>query len=268
VKLDKIADALTSYAQTYNRLPCPAAPNPTGGEPFGAPVRSGVNGTITTNTCSASGAAVSDHVGFIPFLALGLTSDQAKDAYGNFITYKVTPYFAGYNPTGNLHQQCLTAIWMTSQASPRSNRNLPKANFCCPFVDWSTPTLIVQVFQGSVAAANSVFSVPTASSIVYSSSTTLATGDIPATNQTIAFLLVSHGQNGDYAALQGGGYRPTTGYAGGSIEANNGIPGGLSSNRIGPLNTTVSSTTFDDIMLWRTNTQIMSAFGHSGCTRP
>lgn len=112
--MDKIAKALAGYAVRNNRLPCPAAPNPTN-EPLGSERGSGTDGT-GFGTCINA-----DVEGIVPFRTVGLRQKDVQDSWGRYITYRVSPAFAvnpvtapaGYN---DIHEKCRSAQWMGNTA--------------------------------------------------------------------------------------------------------------------------------------------------------
>lgn len=251
-RLEKIADALAFYAQKYYRLPCPANANPTV-EPFGAPMGSGSSGTGTDAACPALAGE-----GLVPFLALGIGEDQAKDAYGNFITYKVTQAFAGTPSATEVYEACRTPQWIKGGV----NANPAKARFCCARVLKDGGTTVI--------LGSAPFSGDAARTIVIHQASNLADVNVPAASGTVpepgitsmAFMLVSHGPNGNWASLKGGGQRPVIGGVGN--EKNNRVGGSMINNVLYEY----TASGFDDIILWRTNTQLMSAFGNNSCARP
>lgn len=270
-KLERIADSLAQFQQNYHRLPCPAVSNstPPGGEPFGAPIQSGTNGTnFVTQGCGAGGAwngTIPDqYTGIVPFRALGLNEDNVRDGYGNLITYTVAPVLAVPVPavpsTQNVHQACRTTAWTDASTAYDDN----KARFCCPFYRNAASDIKVldslgssnQVYTGQHDTAN------------YASVTS---GPVTPTNfnsHVIAFVLVSHGKNGDGAYIKknaSGARNPVTANA--SAQE--------SENRNGNMtfvDTAYSKTNdtnyFDDIILWRTNDQVVANFGNESCGRP
>ena len=263
-RLEKIASALAVYAQNNYRLPCPANNNPTAGvdEPFGSPKNSGINGLIDTNACSAAAYVAADYIGIVPFRALGLSEENVKDGFGNFITYEVAPVMAGNRGT-NVHEQCRTPAWIDGA----TNKNPRKALFCCPEAVGGF-TARPFVFDKVAVTRHELFTAPAwddvAGSSRYGASNSIYYG-VPATsNQLIAYVLVSHGRNGDSAFIKGGGRRAVT--AAGSEEQLNGYTN--QQNVSQPQNSLSGATYFDDILLWRTNTQIMSELGNDSCTRP
>ncbi|MBI1326633.1 MAG: prepilin-type N-terminal cleavage/methylation domain-containing protein [Alphaproteobacteria bacterium] len=143
-KLNRIAKALSLYAVTNYRIPCPAKPNRTMGgtpPPFGYENGSGATGAATPDGCPAG---LNSREGIVPFKTLGLSEAMVKDAWGNFFTYAVSPAFTwntklGTNPA-TIHPTCRTQEWMFDSYIDADgdvqlrNRSPDKARFCCPGV--------------------------------------------------------------------------------------------------------------------------------------
>jgi type II secretory pathway pseudopilin PulG len=138
IKEQNISDALALFAQAYGRLPCPANSIP-GAEPFGAPRNSGANGTNVEASCGVDTNA-QNFTGILPFKALKLSEEQAKDSYGNFFTYAVHPAMTKFNinnPSATTIQPaCATTNWVDVN---NVNKNPLKANLCCPVASAGTP---------------------------------------------------------------------------------------------------------------------------------
>lgn len=106
-KMDKIMQAVASYASRHYRVPCPARPNngrpdlanPAFAEPFGFEAFSGVGGVTMPQNCGAT-AATLVREGLVPYATLGLNYDDVIDGWGNFITYAISPAFAEQPQTG------------------------------------------------------------------------------------------------------------------------------------------------------------------------
>ncbi|HEY1096880.1 MAG TPA: hypothetical protein VGF14_06525 [Alphaproteobacteria bacterium] len=103
-RIDRVLNAVSAFAlipANGNRLPCSAWPtsNPT-------------NGNAKAAGC---GGAVVD-MGIVPYQTLGLSQDDAKDAFGNYMTYIVS---------GNATMNSGTAVDLVASqfcmTSPRSN---------------------------------------------------------------------------------------------------------------------------------------------------
>jgi prepilin-type N-terminal cleavage/methylation domain-containing protein len=78
-----VRDALLAYFTTNHRLPCPD-----NGSNVGNNGRDGVEDTVgggapvTFNNCTTA-------LGTVPYVTLGIAREQALDAYGNFMTYRL-----------------------------------------------------------------------------------------------------------------------------------------------------------------------------------
>lgn len=114
-KIEIIADALSTYAQTRWRLPCPADPIKPNNVPFGS----------ERATCAT---AANSH-GLVPYRTLGLPEQYAKDNYGHFFTYVVSPAFTRQNTVlgaaGDITHARLAHYIDNDRAG-----FLPKAQFC------------------------------------------------------------------------------------------------------------------------------------------
>lgn len=151
-----VKKSLAVYAHRNYRVPCPADPSANAANLGNETATGGAN-----NECLTT-------VGILPFRALGLTEDAAKDQWGNYMTYKVSPNFtrvttaANFDAIGDaaepllvaaagaenfVHEICRSSDWVeTGKASYNkldgtpemlassitANRNIYKARFCCP----------------------------------------------------------------------------------------------------------------------------------------
>lgn len=147
-KSDKVLDAISSYVQRYNRLPCPAIPADFGG----------VNEGTEQNNGQCFQSASADLAGVLPWRDLGLSREDAKDSWGRFYTYKPSPSLtidtdAAADKVSDIansavvHASCRTPGWYTNKgnaAGTRVHANRAKALFCCnsrPPDDFLTSTL-------------------------------------------------------------------------------------------------------------------------------
>jgi len=153
-KLEKVKVALATYAHRNYRIPCPA--------------RADETADMLGTQAGFSGDQCSINKGILPFRELGLTEDYAKDEWGNYLTYKISPDFArqvaavnfvevgdgaeklltadATNAQSYVHQLCRTPEWINANqvsytmsdgnsatmASQNINENIYKARFCCP----------------------------------------------------------------------------------------------------------------------------------------
>ncbi|MBU0858954.1 MAG: type II secretion system GspH family protein [Alphaproteobacteria bacterium] len=295
-RMQMIVQALSSHAETAGRLPCPARPeiNDTtfgweagitaadltvdaGVRPFGS----------CTNTSNIP--ANNDTTGIVPFLSLNLPPQAIRDGWGNYFTYAVSPVFTQDNDRNNagvmteadtnVHARCRTAAW-TSIADTISSF---KSRFCCaaqvvaPATQFPRGTdLSIQLTTDPGTAISPVrvdFTVDNLNG--YDSINTLAVNaadsapDRPTTNITApAFVLVSHGENGEGSFLANGTRtRKTSGGLVGANETENN-----NFNRLyftGPRNLSgTAADYFDDIVIWMTQDGIMAANGTSSCQYP
>lgn len=80
-----VKDAMVAYFINNHRFPCPDTGDNTGAglvrEGIENRVAGGVNPVVTTNCTSAFGT--------VPYRTLGLARDQALDAWGNFVSYRL-----------------------------------------------------------------------------------------------------------------------------------------------------------------------------------
>jgi len=135
--------------------------------------------TVLTSADAANPGA-DDPQGIIPFYALGLTAEDAKDAWGNYFTYHVSPAMAVnimddaiprdflslpnrmfpeiYPPffpkqaTGYpdvVHADCRTPVWIDPVSG--DNIHAPKARFCCPLIGKTLPWLGLGYYTPSPA---------------------------------------------------------------------------------------------------------------------
>lgn len=166
LKIDRVLAALSSYAESNGRLPCPADPG-RGDELFGwewgvtqASISSGrpipdqnPGNRLDNPTCESWGVppatgGVPRNVGIVPFLTLGLSPADVRDGWGRYLTYAVSPVYAQNNDNvredvgredgtgklnpaaadqGRVHIRCLDGGWYDN----KDNVNGVKAKFCC-----------------------------------------------------------------------------------------------------------------------------------------
>lgn len=281
-KMEKIADALSLYAQKNNDLPCPARLSPST-EPFGFPRGSGADGTNMDATCRLSVSNWTVEQGIVPFKLLGLEESQVKDSYGNYISYKITAAYDRYKGVTDraeaIHRECRTPAWIDPNTG--KNKNMAKARFCCP-VPAANSTIIMMSrnyfrMLGSPAdqtrhnlfrrhgniVANDVGGADVLANNV----------DTSSVSEIIAFTLVSHGKNQVGAFSPQGAMRTRPAwlpaYSDDSGNANQDGNGNVNRWMVSkPLNTNPGDDYFDDIVLYRTNRQIMSAFRNNSCQKP
>ena len=258
--MDQITHALSVFAQKNSRLPCPAEPD-TGvaPEPFGTERGSGANGTNEGSCPNAN-----DLIGIIPFKTLGLPERAVRDGWRNFITYRM----ADIPDTGKLHDLCrvytppgqggpLDDDWCTPlDTPPQKNKNEPKAYICCGAIESGFD--VVDTNDDSVVYAAG--EPPPSNGPEYqpidscAPSTSIAAGStIP---DKLAMVLISHGQN-SHGAFIGDGTQIDAGGVTAEEEENADLDGAFVSL---PRNL-IDSAYFDDIVMWRTQSHLLSETG-------
>lgn len=262
--MNNIINVISGYAQRNNRIPCPSDPDQSSvAQPFGTEFGSGAAGD-NVGECDDPGAG--DIIeGVVPFKTLGLSLDDIKDGWGNFITYRVSPVFAQDTTDAlNVHKRCrVDGLWIDSG----SNRNPAKARFCCPDLVLMGNDIVIDdengdemwVFDRDAAA----ISYSTAGEVIASGTTFDITDD----NVTqIAFVLISHGANRYGAFLPNGGRTGGTAGAFGDDEEDNQDP--AEDFVTAPMNTREGNNHFDDIVMWRTQDQTYAETGAGSCSFP
>lgn len=269
-KMEKIADALAIYAQNHYDVPCPAARVPTT-EPFGSPINSGADGIITDAKCAMfSGAAVRH--GIVPFRILGLDENQVKDAYGNFITYTIPQgldrYKANSDRTEVVYFNCRTDRWIDPVTS--RNYNYKKARFCCPVPPANSLLLVLDGNYTRATSRNMFVRDTNMYAAQVGSPDTITAANVASASvpEIIMFALISHGKNQVGAWMPNGSRRPRPSVL--PAYSDDGGNANENDRRLvqKPMNTTLGMDYFDDIMIYRTNHQLMSAFHNNSCARP
>ncbi len=249
-RMEVIINALSNYAQTRWRLPCPAEPDSGSGAyvaPFGT----------ERATC---GAVAGDVHGIVPYRTLGLPEYYAKDAYGNFMTYIVSAAFTGNNeivaggPGSNPVQR------RQAYALEAGNDGLiPKAKFCGAGAGAALD--LEQGGQSPLLAARNTVTLDAQNLAAGPPDVNLYRED-PVT--TLAMALVSHGPNG-FGAYRPDGTNDCT--EGGNTEQatcgqNNIVRLERDVNRAG------GGNEFDDVVVIMTQEQIYAEAGGGSCEAP
>jgi prepilin-type N-terminal cleavage/methylation domain-containing protein len=276
--MDTIIQALSIYVETAGRLPCPADPavsDASFGWERGVKAAEVRFNHPPTGSCDAK-----TRDGIVPFMTIGLPVQTARDGWGNFYTYAVSPVFTRQNDqtskaadTGKVHGRCRHAGWVN--VSDRYNRNAIKARFCCadhakPVFDVDSDLIILHTNGG--AALSPVRTLGTLKNYDdLTKTTTYQRGDsnVPFMDTTPieapALVLVSHGLNGKGAWLGNGTNNRLTPPASGPEWQN------ADGDQIfvdGPWNLKPGPAYFDDIVRWMTQDGIMAAHGALSCSYP
>lgn len=130
-------DALSAYAQHYNRLPCPSDPNANLGKERN-------NGQCIDNSNLLNMYTTTE--GVLPWKELGIPESDARDGWGHYFTYKPAPALTvqTYSPnmqdltgTGDtahdVSDACRTVNWfaLDKATGTLSFADRRKALFCC-----------------------------------------------------------------------------------------------------------------------------------------
>lgn len=254
----QILYALSAYAQKNSRLPCPADPDRTSGpEPFGAERGSGASGN-SYGDCTGA-----DVLGIVPFRTLGLSERDIRDGWRNFITYRMSAAFETFDPTEppghypQVHEICREKdVWVFPAGNPpdKANVNPQKAIFCCGGAEAGFD--VVDGGGASLPYPSGV--IPVAVNPVYKHLHTpkphvAAGGTVP---EKLAVVLVSHGGNGHGAFLDDG-TRIDLGNVFAAEDSNADADGLFV---LLPRNYS-DSAYFDDMIMWRTQSHILSEVG-------
>lgn len=266
----KIAVALAIYAQNNGRLPCPATHRI---------VSSDANyGRSTATTCNGV-----DLKGIVPFRELGLEVTDIVDGYNNALTYVVSSNLVTAPVTTGIHRNCRTsAIWISAPLPPAlgTNYNPIKASFCCQQEPTVRP---LQVFNNR-NLSNGAIVTPTqskagsgtgASAGNFGNVDDALTGPVAEVVTQFAYVLISHGKNGDGAfILPSDDIRhddPRDRKVPGEIEAENDNRA-IADNDMNfiaiPINSSAGNDHFDDIVFWRTQQQVIGQMGNDSCSIP
>jgi prepilin-type N-terminal cleavage/methylation domain-containing protein len=273
---EAIMVALATFAQRNGRIPCPADPTlAEGNAAFGTELISCQTGVNLPQSAE----------GIVPYRDLGLQQATVRDAWGRYMTYRVSPVFTPATNTNaagaavpNADARCRTdstsvppTPWIVSGTAV----NPPKARFCCPATTAPFPNttdIVIQDGAGvqiSPAARTATAAVPNNLAAVGGASATTA----------VAAIVISHGRNGWGAFLANGNAAPTNrlgrtggGYVNvgtggpGANEVTNGTEGAVT--KIDTQYTEATATYFDDIVSWKTQEQLFAFLGRQSCAAP
>ena len=273
-KMENIALALADFSANYGRLPCPADPGETVMRFYGSPVNSGTNrDQFAVNR--GCGANARNYIGIVPFRVLGLNESQVRDNYGNLLTYAVSAAMTEYDTTnlatGDVNGVCRTGVWQENG----QNKNIFKARVCCPDrqPDATRKDIVINTARtGGASVFSQAANARTSGNYAPANTVATTAQAVPGSNRLIAFVLISHGENGDGAFLAQqnmNNKRPIT--------ANTGAEEGENSDDDLDFVSTIRSRAegaangdnyFDDIVVWKTNDQLVSIHGNNSCVRP
>jgi type II secretory pathway pseudopilin PulG len=282
-KLANIARAIDYYAGQNYRVPCPASPDTKSIEPpWGFETGSGKAGNKMPVDCGVDPARWE---GIVPFRTLNIPADWIRDAWGNYITYAISPAFSQdvSNSAIPVHRRCRTGDWFTpamlyeqgvtdpATGSPAQNVLLPKAarkaRFCCPGALPGTDIVVLDVNgQNQISVPRQTSPASYSPSNVPYPAPFAANVQVPDSDRVTApvYILVSHGSNGYGARSQSGKISFSSNATHGETEN---ADGNRTFVEIPPVDRTGKEKSFDDIVIWRSQDMILAAQGKS-CSLP
>ena len=290
-KIETINDALSLYSAQYYRAPCPANPSGEGVEPFGTEMGSGLTG-IQFGKCQNFKAG--DTEGIIPYITLGLERDMAKDGWGNYFTYQVSPSFT-IDPEEDdvpVHARCRTTKWIEGASSfgarfsGGKSITQEKARFCCmkPDIDSQSQVFykkgskkipVILFKQDPDRLYNRVNKIEASNLVetlspIRNSDIRIFRNQIHSSSRVsghtdmIVYVLISHGKNnsgsflGDKTLDRSPSY---TKYEGINADSKNPIVYDLEYNNS-------RENYYDDIVSWQTQSSLLSRLRRNTCAVP
>lgn len=295
-KMATIADALSTYAQTHHRLPCPASPirqnvrqgGTTQAMHFGDERKLSPAGVADINRAGNCFSNRADSHGIVPFRALGLEEHFARDAWGRYFTFVISPVFARYNYVNTIENTVnRNVVHYLTTSSERSQ--IPKFRFCHTMnvaqqadgtgthnTDTDAQDLRHvygpgELYRFSRNAEPEVIGSGTLPDRLFALDHRAGNNEH---TQAIAFALISHGENKSRAYMGNETNNQFTTFNMGTPERRNGRNslGGLGPNNV-VYNLDYSegnnlNTRFDDLVMVMTQDQIYSRKGGQSCVTP
>jgi prepilin-type N-terminal cleavage/methylation domain-containing protein len=279
--MDTIIQAVSTFAETAGRVPCPGNP---GANDITFGWERGVTAAdlqVSTGRFPVGTCTQADREGIVPFYSLGLSPELARDGWGNYFTYAVSPVFSRNNDqagavgdTGDIHGRCRHTGWVNR--FDNYNRNAIKARFCCAdqlgtAYDNDTDLVIrFDVGGGQILSPQRI----SGTSLNYDNMSTPTTGDAggdiyptidTSAIEAPAIILVSHGQNG-LGAYLGNNTAARTAPAS-AAETQNADGDGIFVD-LPVISMSAGANYYDDIVRWMTQDGILAAHGAISCQYP
>lgn len=289
-RLRIIMSALSDYAQTYSRLPCPSDPR-SPDSPVGVQNvlgwEIGVNAAALNpgapsrpvGSCQNNVGAPPEYIGVVPFMTLNIPYEVMNDGWGRAFTYVVMPILTLNNSgrVGDTHVTTRTAGWIQGG----QNINNPKARFCGLVnanVAPPLPPLAVGAWDGAniarTFAVNPIINPAEFAPIdtrldriapFPPGIPTVVPFDQRDNNMAVAVVIISHGPNGTGAFRVNGTAGKFTG-GGFPVEgANWNDNQWLTDSQQGRM---PGLFYYDDIVMWHTTDGVMAYNGKSSCALP
>lgn len=246
-----LSGEIASYVQKYNRLPCPADPTILSSNPnYGTEAR-------------GSGTSCTRREGLIPVRSLYLPEKYMFDSWGRYYTYAISRAYADTEAgSGRVYRNCRTNnTWVfTHSGGTVRNINPAKARFCCPDISvYNYNDDLTVLINGSLGYGQR----DTASG-QYAQFNQAYNGSPGTQHESPAMALISHGANGVNAYISNGsGSRGTGNFSALEVENADGDIW-LNKNMYDP----TPATYFDDIVVFKSQFELMAALNDGSCTRP
>ncbi len=257
---------LSAYAQRENALPCPADP--------------GIDPQTHEFGLSRKSCGLDTATGLVPFRTLNLSEHDARDGWGRFMTYKISPVMANLDKGTKIFMRCRRFPWFEGNSGDHPSNVYPaKARFCCPPDDGMFPPASdLQIFDSvdDIAGGKVLDKVGRKDdqSTYADIDTPLNIGaqgalaPVPAdagNEELFAVAVISHGRNGIGSYLGNGTPLQLAGSAGRDEEINFGNNGHVIIHAANPA---PGPDYFDDIVIWRTQISLMGELNSATCYAP
>lgn len=240
-RLDKIEEAITTFAIQNNYLPCPADGSlPSTNANYGLSQGGGVYTSPTAPTSCVNTIAAGRHA--LPWRTLGLDELYSRDGWGNRFSYATSGYAQSSATQGSIHYHESSS---TTDGIRRSGTNYPYGD------------LLVYTLAGAAGGFNS------GQLTNSSASPGTQAGCNASTNICAAYVLISHGTHA--AGAYSGSNTPTLNAVpatAGETENNDGDAFFVQNE---PTQQASASGLFDDIVRWKSAQNIVSSCGSSAC---
>lgn len=265
-RIERVTVALNDFAQKTGRLPCPAAPD-----------------AVPPGVMRADCATDALRDGVVPYTDLGLTRLEVTDGFGNPLTYVVSAALADVDipPATIVYAVCRQPSWVDN--SVPESRNPVKASLCCQDVRVGVNEIAVIADPATGQRAISTQAVPAPLAAPLGSdfdqnSNSYFGQPIDASRafDYIAYAVISHGGNGELSYLWGQPARRAAQSTPGNAEVENANGNAtvvdwqeLVGERIERVrNDSTGPNRYDDIVVWKAQTDIVRTARNDSCNKP
>ena len=222
-RLAGVETALALFVSQNQRLPCPANGTLAGTDANAGLEQIATPGLPAANTCTVAGVANSQQHGVVPWRSLGLSEQDATDGWGNRLTYRASTDFITA-PSMNM-----TFCDPGGTKTPREPTLASPAGYCDP--NCSTATFPASCTMPSAVTAGLGLRICNlAGSVVMNPApgANFANGNCshvalasPPPSTGAAYVVISHGENGEGAYNNQGVLQGASGSGSGTEETRN-----------------------------------------------